>query len=103
MWEPAPPSPRAEGAAVELTPKAGTEPPAAGSLVEVPAGTAEAPAGALEVPPALEKEEAGLLQFEVGSISSRTPLILGTNRSSLPFIPLLGHRRPSPTLRLRRR
>jgi hypothetical protein len=50
-WEPAPPSPWAEGAAVELTPEADTEPPAAGLSVEVPAGTAEAPAGAVEVPP----------------------------------------------------
>jgi hypothetical protein len=59
MWEPAPPSPQAEGAAVELTPKAGTEPPAAGSLVEVPAGTAEAPAGAVEVPPSPRERGSG--------------------------------------------
>jgi hypothetical protein len=49
-WEPAHPSAQAEGAAVELTLGAGTEPPAAKSLVEVPAGTAEVPAGAVEVP-----------------------------------------------------
>jgi hypothetical protein len=46
-WEPAPPSPRAEGAAVELTPEVGTEPVVAGSSVEVSAGTTEAPAGAV--------------------------------------------------------
>jgi hypothetical protein len=50
-WEPALPSPQAEGAAVELIPEAGTEPPAAGLSVEVPAGTVEVPAGAAEVPP----------------------------------------------------
>jgi hypothetical protein len=60
-WEPGPPSPRAEGAAVELIPEAGAEPLAAGLSVEVPAGTVEASAGAVEVPPALEEEEVGLL------------------------------------------
>jgi hypothetical protein len=65
-WEPASPSPRAEGVAVGSTPEAGTEPPTARSLVEVPAGTAEAPVGAVEGPPTLKEEEVGLLQFEVG-------------------------------------
>jgi hypothetical protein len=58
-WEPAPPSPQAEGTAVESTPEAGMEPPAAGLSVEVPVGTAEALAGAVEAPPALEEEETG--------------------------------------------
>jgi hypothetical protein len=59
---------------VELTPVAGAEAPAAEPLVEVPGGTAEAPAGATEVPPALEEEEAGILQFEVSRISPHAPL-----------------------------
>jgi hypothetical protein len=50
-WEPAPPSPRAEGAAVELTLEAGTELPIVGSSVEVPAGTVEALVGIVEVHP----------------------------------------------------
>jgi hypothetical protein len=54
-----PPSPRAEGAAVELTPEAGTELPATGSSVEVPAGTVEAPAGAVEVPPNPQERRSG--------------------------------------------
>jgi hypothetical protein len=65
-WEPAPPSSRAEGAAVELIPEVGAEPPSTGLSVEVPAGTTEAPADAVEVPPALKEEEAGLLQFGIG-------------------------------------
>jgi hypothetical protein len=60
-WEPAPPSPWAEGAAMELVPEAGAEPPTAKLSLKVPAGTAEAPAGAAEVPPTLKEEEAGLL------------------------------------------
>jgi hypothetical protein len=44
-WEPAvPPSPRAEGAAVESTLEIGAKPPIAGSS-EVPAGTSEALVG----------------------------------------------------------
>jgi hypothetical protein len=58
-WEPAPPSPQAEGTAVESTPEAGMEPPAAGLSVEVLVGTAQALAGAVEAPPALEEEETG--------------------------------------------
>jgi predicted GNAT family acetyltransferase len=50
-WEPAPPSPRAEGVAVESTLEVGAKLPVAGSLVEVPAGTAEVPVGTVEVPP----------------------------------------------------
>jgi hypothetical protein len=46
-----PPSPRAEGPAVDLVLEAGAEPPTARLLVEVPAGTTEAPTGAAEVPP----------------------------------------------------
>jgi hypothetical protein len=60
-WEPVPPSPRAEGEAVELVPEAGAEPPATGLSVEMPAGTTEAPSGTVEVPPALKEEEAGIL------------------------------------------
>jgi hypothetical protein len=52
-------SPRAEGAAVELVPEAGAEPPAAGPSEEVPTGATEALAGAAEVPPALKEEEVG--------------------------------------------
>jgi hypothetical protein len=50
-WEPAPPSPRAEGAAVELVPEVGAEPPVTGLSEEAPAGATETPAGAVEVPP----------------------------------------------------
>jgi hypothetical protein len=50
-WEPVPPSPRAEEAAVGLVPVAGAEALAAGLSVEAPAGATEAPAGATEVPP----------------------------------------------------
>jgi hypothetical protein len=50
-WEPAPPSPRAEEAAVELAPVPGAEAPAAEPSVEVPVGATEVPAGATEVPP----------------------------------------------------
>jgi hypothetical protein len=50
MWEPVLPSPRAEGAAVELVPEAGAELLAAELSVEVPASTMEAPASAAEVP-----------------------------------------------------
>jgi hypothetical protein len=51
MWEPASPSPRAEGAAVELIPGVSVEAPTAGLIVEAPVGATEAPAGAAEVPP----------------------------------------------------
>jgi hypothetical protein len=74
-WEPAPPSPQAEGAAVELAPEAGVEPPAVEPSEEVPAGAAEAPVRTMEVPPALDEEEAGILQFEVSSVSPRAPSI----------------------------
>jgi hypothetical protein len=50
-WEPAPPSPRNEGAVVELVLEAGMELPATGPSVEVHVGTTEASAGAAEVPP----------------------------------------------------
>jgi hypothetical protein len=49
-WEPVPLSPRAEGAAVELVPGAGAEPPAAELSEEAPAGVTKAPAGTVEVP-----------------------------------------------------
>jgi hypothetical protein len=62
---------------VESIPEVGVEPPAAVLSVEVPAGTTEALAGAVEVPPALEEEEAGLLQFVVSSTLSCT---LSTSR-----------------------
>jgi hypothetical protein len=45
------PSPQAEGAAVDLVPKAGAEPPATRLSMEVPAGTAKAPVGSAKVPP----------------------------------------------------
>jgi hypothetical protein len=46
-----PPSPQAEGAAVEFVPEEGVEPPTTGPSEEVPTGATEAPAGAAEVPP----------------------------------------------------
>jgi hypothetical protein len=91
-----PPSPRAEGVAIESTLEAGTEPPAAGSLVEVPVG-------AVEVPPAFEEKEAGLLQLEVSSIFSCSPSISRRSRSSSPISSLSRCRRLSPTLRPSRR
>jgi hypothetical protein len=102
-WEPAPPSPRADVAAMESTVEVGAEPPVTGSSVEVSAGTAEAPVGAVDVPPAHEEDEAGVLQLEVNSASSCMPLMLRHIRSSPPFISLSGRRRTSPTLRLSRR
>jgi hypothetical protein len=98
---PHPPSPRAEGAAMELVPEAGSEPPAAGLSVEVPVGATEAPVGAAEVPPALKEEEAGILQFEVSSVSPRAPSILRGNRS--PFPPLSSSEGCKPSLPLLRR
>jgi hypothetical protein len=50
-WEPAPPSPWAAEAAVELVLGAGAEPPATGLSEEAPAGTTEALASAAEVLP----------------------------------------------------
>jgi hypothetical protein len=44
-WEPVPLSPRAEGAAMELVPEVGVEPPAAGLSEKVPVGATEVPAG----------------------------------------------------------
>jgi hypothetical protein len=58
-WEPMPLSPRVEGAAVELIPKADVEPPVTRLSVEVPTGTAEAPAGAAEVPPTSQGRGSG--------------------------------------------
>jgi hypothetical protein len=58
-WEPVPPSPQAEGAAVELVPEAGAEPPVVGLSKEVPAGAPEAPAGAAEVPPSPQGRGSG--------------------------------------------
>jgi hypothetical protein len=49
-WEPVPPSPRAEGAAVELAPGAGAEPPAVRLSEDATAGGTKAPA---EGPPIL--------------------------------------------------
>jgi hypothetical protein len=54
-----PPSPRAEGLAVELVPEACAEPPAAGLLEEAPAGATEAPAGAVEVSPSPQGRGSG--------------------------------------------
>jgi hypothetical protein len=97
-WEPVPTSPQAEGAAVELVPEAGAEPPAPGLSVEVPVGTVEAPAGAMEVPPALKEEEAELLQFEVGGASSCAPLTSRGSRTPVPFFCCQGGRRVVPAL-----
>jgi hypothetical protein len=58
-WEPVPPSPRAEGAAVELVTEAGAEPPAAELSEEMPAGTTEVPAGTAEVPQPSRKRKWG--------------------------------------------
>jgi hypothetical protein len=60
----------------------GTGPPAVGLSVVVPAGT---PTGVVEVPPALEEEEAGLLQFEVSSTLSCMPSVSRGSCSPLPF------------------
>jgi hypothetical protein len=58
-WEHVPPSPRAEGAVVELVPEAGVEPPATGPSEEVPAGATEALAGVAEVPPSPQGRGSG--------------------------------------------
>jgi hypothetical protein len=60
--------------------------PAAGLSVEVPAGAAEALTSTTEVPLALKEEEAGILQFEVSSISPRAPLILRGGRLLIFFL-----------------
>jgi hypothetical protein len=70
---------------MELVPEMGVEPPTTGSSEEVPAGATEAPVGALEVPPALKEEEAGILQFEVTSVSPHAPSISRGSFSPLPF------------------
>jgi hypothetical protein len=48
---------------VKSTPKAGVEPHATGSSVEVPAGTVEVPEGTVQAPPAFKEKEVGFLQL----------------------------------------
>jgi hypothetical protein len=71
-WEPAPPSPRAEGVAVELIPGVSAEAPAAGLTMEAPAGATEVPASAAEASPQpSRKRKRGFSNFGEQCLSSR--------------------------------
>jgi hypothetical protein len=59
QWGPAPLSPQAEAAAVELVPVASAEAPATKPSVEAPAGATKVPAGVTEVPPSPQERGSG--------------------------------------------
>jgi hypothetical protein len=67
---------------VELVPVAAAEAPAAGPSVEAPRRRQRA---RRRYPPALKEEEAGILQFEVSSISPHAPSISRGRRSLFCF------------------